>query len=122
MRSLMSLASVFLLASASVMAQETGVPNNESGAPSYRTTIEGCLSGAIGNYTLTDYSGASYQLTGNSEQLKAHVGDTVRLSGVLTPISHVPLAMSEGTQTQPTLSVSSLQKISGVCKDNNNLP
>jgi hypothetical protein len=90
--------------------------------PQSNTTIEGCLDGAVGNYTLTDRAGATYKLTGNAKQLNAHVGETIQVTGVITPVVHVPGAMSEGTQTQPTLSVVSLKKISGVCNDANNIP
>jgi hypothetical protein len=87
-----------------------------------KTTIEGCLDGAIGNYILTDRAGATYRLSGNAEQLKAHVGETIRVTGVVTPVVHVPGAMSEGTETQPTLSVISFKRVSGVCNDANNIP
>ena len=85
-------------------------------------TVVGCLDGAIGSYTLTNQSGATYQLTGNTEPLKSHVGETIRVTGVITPIVNVPGAMSEGTQTQPSLSVNSFQRISQVCGDVNNIP
>jgi hypothetical protein len=86
------------------------------------TTIEGCLDGAVENYTLTDSAGATYKLTGNAEQLKAHVGETIRVTGIVTPVVHVPGAMSEGTKTQATLSVISLKQVSDVCKDANDIP
>jgi hypothetical protein len=104
---------IVLALSLPVMAQSNAQSN---------TTIEGCLDGAIGNYTLTDRAGATYKLTGNAEQLNGHVGETVRVTGVVTSVVHVPGAMSEGTQTQPTLSVISLKKVSGVCNDANNIP
>jgi hypothetical protein len=77
--------------------------------------VQGCLDGAIGRYTLTDFAGVSYQLTGNTEQLKSHVGETLLVKGEITPVVHLPGAMSEGTETQPTLSVFSLRQISAVC-------
>jgi hypothetical protein len=87
-----------------------------------KATLEGCIDGAIGNYVLIDRAGASYRLAGNPEQLKAYVGDTVRVTGVVTPVSQTPGAMSEGTEMRPTLSIVSLQKLSSVCNDSNELP
>jgi hypothetical protein len=86
------------------------------------STIEGCLDGAIENYTLTDRAGATYKLIGNAEQLKIHVGETIRVTGVVTPVAHFPGAMSEGVRTQPTLSVISLHQVSGVCHEANDIP
>ena len=96
-----------------VMAQSNTQP---------KTTIEGCLDGAIGHYTLTDRAGTTYKLSGNAQQLNAHVGETMQVTGVVTSVVHVPGAMSEGTETQPTLAVISLKKVSGVCNDPNNIP
>jgi hypothetical protein len=122
MKTFALLLSVLVLTMACGIAQDAANSGNENSTPGYKTTVEGCLDGAIGDYTLTDYNGGSYKLSGDTEQFKAHVGETVRLAGVVTPIAHVPLAMSEGVQTQPTLSVSSLRQISAVCNDNNNIP
>ena len=45
------------------------------------TSIEGCLSGSAGNFTLTDQSGKTYQLAGDTSKLSDHVGHQVRLMG-----------------------------------------
>jgi hypothetical protein len=104
---------IILAVSLPVMAQS----NTQSS-----TTIEGCLDGAIENYTLTDRAGATYKLIGNAEQLKTHVGQTIWVTGIVTTVVHFPGAMSEGTKTQPTLSVISLNQVSGVCHDANDIP
>jgi len=44
-------------------------------------SVEGCLGGAAGSYTLTDASGKTYQLTGDTSKLAEHVGHTVQVSG-----------------------------------------
>jgi hypothetical protein len=44
-------------------------------------TIEGCLSGSAGNFTLTDQSGKTYQLAGDTSKLSDHVGHQVRITG-----------------------------------------
>ncbi len=45
------------------------------------STIEGCLNGSAGNYTLTDTSGKSWQLSGDTSKLSDHVGHQVRVTG-----------------------------------------
>jgi hypothetical protein len=122
MRRIILLSSILLLSTVWAAAQNDSDSDSESSTASSKMTVEGCLDGAIGNYTLTDHAGASYQLTGDLEQLKAHVGETMRVTGVVTPIVHVPGAMSEGTETQPTLSVTSLKRISTVCRDADYIP
>ena len=45
------------------------------------TSIEGCLNGSAGNWTLTDQSGKTWQLAGDTSKLSDHVGHQVRLTG-----------------------------------------
>lgn len=119
MRKIILLNLILLLSAVWAVAQYESDSGSESKVISRKMTIEGCLNGAIGSYTLTDHSGASYQLTGDTEQLKAHVGGTMRVTGVVTPVVNVPGAMSAGTETQPTLSVISIKKVSAVCNNTN---
>lgn len=44
-------------------------------------SVEGCLSGTGGNYTLTDKNGMTYQLAGDTSKLSEHVGHEVRIMG-----------------------------------------
>jgi hypothetical protein len=106
----------------SLIVLALSLPSMAQSTMQSNTTIEGCLDGAIGSYTLTDRAGASYRLTGNTALLKIHVGETVRVTGRVTPVVHVPGAMNEGTETQPTLSVISLKRVSGICNDANSIP
>src|ERR1044071_10048079 len=55
--------------------QSTQTSSNSS------TSIEGCLSGSAGNFTLTDQSGKSWQLAGDTSKLSDHVGHQIRLMG-----------------------------------------
>ena len=46
------------------------------------TTVDGCLSGSAGSYTLTDKaSGMTYNLSGDTSKLSAHVGHEVKITG-----------------------------------------
>ena len=78
-------------------------------------TIVGCLAADEGGYTLTDRSGAIYQLTGETGKLRAHVGHTMQVTGVSTSVMHQPGSMSEGMRTQPTLSVVSFKHVKADC-------
>ena len=71
MRKLCLLTAVLLLVSAWVVAQDSSQAagaeaSQTSSNAGETTTIEGCLSGSAGNYTLTDNSGKTYQLQGDS--------------------------------------------------------
>ena len=44
-------------------------------------SIEGCLNGSAGNWTLTDQAGKTYQLSGDTSKLSDHVGHQVRIMG-----------------------------------------
>jgi hypothetical protein len=45
------------------------------------STIEGCLSGSAGSWSLTDQSGKTWQLAGDTSKLSDHVGHQVRIVG-----------------------------------------
>ncbi len=63
-------------AAQSSMGANTGNNNNA------KQTIQGCLSGSAGNYTLIDKaSGTTYQLNGKESKLSAHVGQEVEVTG-----------------------------------------
>jgi hypothetical protein len=88
------------------------------------TSIQGCVSGSDGNYTLTDNSGATYKLAGDTAKLTEHVGHKVEITGSTmsssssdtsaasaSPESHKPA----GAGAQHTLSVTSVKHISSTC-------
>ena len=94
------------------------------------TSIEGCLSGSAGNFTLTDQSGKTYQLAGDTSKLSDHVGHQVRLmgtdnsssaSGSSNPSSSSPSSGAGGSGagsssgTQSTFTVNKVKMISSTC-------
>ncbi len=121
------LVSILLLSAAWAMAQNGADRNDQTSGG--HVTVEGCLSEAGGNFTLTSQSGMSYQLTGNTDRLQDHVGQTIRVKGFGTPeagaASQAPNSMSEGAdaadanaqaqQAQPMLSVRSFKRVSSNC-------
>ena len=107
MRKWSLITAIVLLSSAWVVAQSNSTPptvpdnsqsnqqypssgqkpdTSQSSAPPAGTdqnaqTIEGCLAGAAGAFTLTDAAGKTYQLAGDTSKLADHVGHTVQVTG-----------------------------------------
>jgi hypothetical protein len=112
------LISILLLSASWAMAQHGGGYGNESSDSNHdasQVTVQGCLGEDGGNFTLTEPSGTTYQLIGKTEELRAHVGHTMRVTGTSTSATQVPGSMSETTETQPTLSVTSFKHVSANC-------
>jgi len=138
MRKLLLLLSVLLLGACWAVAQDsTSQPNSSSSTTSASsgqtgstaagsaTSVQGCLSGSSGNYTLSDKNGNTYQLTGDTAKLSEHVGHEVKVTG--TSSSGSASAAGGGTTTgttgqaaganAQTLEVSSVKHISKTCQN-----
>jgi hypothetical protein len=85
-------------------------PSGRSGAKSSQTSVEGCLQGSDGNFTLTDNSGTTYQLQGDTSKLSKHVGHDVQITGSTS--SSNAASSNSGT----TLTVDKMKHISESCK------
>ena len=115
------LAFSLLVSAAWVQAQtypQTG--SSEKGkTASGETTVQGCLQGSGGTYTLTDNAGTTYQLQGDTSKLSDHVGHEVRITGK-TMAASGGANPTTGTATsgaqQPTLTVQSVKHIAKTCK------
>jgi Protein of unknown function (DUF5818) len=89
------------------------------------TSIEGCLNGSAGNWTLTDQSGKTWQLAGDTAKLGDHVGHQVRISGsdnsgsATSPSSGAGSSAStpggSSSGSQPTFTVRKVKMISSSC-------
>lgn len=91
------------------------------------TSIEGCLSGSAGNWSLTDQSGKTWQLAGDTSKLSDHVGHQVRLMGsdnsssASGSSSSSPSSSAGATGagassgTQSTFTVNKVKMISSTC-------
>jgi hypothetical protein len=94
-----------------------------AGGTGNHTSIQGCLSGSAGSYTLTDQSGKSYQLEGETSKLSEHVGQEVQLTGKESAGSNASMAASSSTSTGSSgtfseslkFNVSKVKKISDTC-------
>lgn len=127
MRHLLLVLSVLLLGISWAAAQNTpsgSTPSSEQTAQTSaggETTVQGCLSGSNGNFTLTDKNGTMYQLAGDTAKLSEHVGHEVKITG--TPSSGTSSAASGAAGStagaagsQQTLEVSSMKHISKTCQ------
>jgi len=128
MRQMFLLLSVLLLGLSWALAQNSTSSANSSTAAgqtshasaSREASVEGCLSGSNGSYTLTDKNGMTYQLTGDTAKLSEHVGHEVRITGTrssATPNAGSGTASSTaGGAGSEMLQVSSVKHISKTCK------
>jgi hypothetical protein len=92
------------------------------------SSIEGCLNGSAGSWTLTDSTGKTWQLAGDTSKLSDHVGHQVRISGSEGSASASPSSGAAGgaapsassgagasSGSQPTFNVKKVKMISSSC-------
>src|ERR1700687_5173443 len=134
MRKLFLLLSVLLLGACWAVAQDstsqpssttsdTSASSGQTGSTTAgsATSVQGCLSGSSGSYTLSDKNGNTYQLTGDTAKLSEHVGHEVKVTGTSSSASPsggatAGTAGQAGANAQ-TLEVSSVKHISKTCQN-----
>jgi hypothetical protein len=126
MRQLFLLLSVLLLGLSWAVAQDSSTANSgqtsRTGAGG-QMTVEGCLSGSSGSFTLTDKNGTAYQLTGDTAKLSEHVGHEVKVTGTSgaagAGASSSPDTSASGAGSAgagQALQVTSVKHVSKTCK------
>ncbi len=115
--------SVLLLGVSWAVAQDGASQTSQSGQTSSaggEMTVQGCLTGASGSFTLTDQNGTIYRLTGDTAKLSEHVGHEVKISGAASsasaPNSAEASGTADGSNSGQTLQVSSVKHISKTCQ------
>ncbi len=116
------LAFTFLLGTGWTFAQSTAAPDQEgSSHRSYpegsEQTVNGCLGKSNGKYVLTRKDVTSFELTGGTSKLSNHVGQEVKVTGMVVAKSGTN-GTEEGTGTGGTvitLRVNSIKQIAGTC-------
>jgi hypothetical protein len=130
MRQLFLCLSVLLLGLSWAAAQSTSSqtsPNSTSSGQETQssaggeTTVEGCLSGSNGSFTLSDKNGTTYSLTGDTAKLSEHVGHEVKITGTSNSAASSPSSTGTPSATgsagaQQTLQVSSVKHVSKTCQ------
>lgn len=89
--------------------QSTGQPDKSQTA-----TIEGCLSTIVDDFVLTDATGRTYELTGDTAQLTARVGNKVRVWGHADRPADAESTVAGGPHT--AFGVEKVQSLSAACK------
>jgi hypothetical protein len=130
MRKIFLTTSVLFLLSTWVLAQHSTpptVPDNASqqypSAPDASQTattaadktshsVEGCIGGSTGAYTLTDASGKTYQLAGDTSKLGEHVGHSVQIWGAEEPST---AGAAASTSAQSTITVKKVKMLASSC-------
>jgi len=137
MRQLLLLVSVLLLGLSWAVAQDsTSSPQSSPSSGSAQSsdssasgqtsrtgtggqmTVEGCLSGSNGNFTLTDKNGMAYQITGDTAKLSDHVGHEIKVTGTSASGAGADGATgaAAGSAAGQTLEVTSVKHVSKTCK------
>ncbi len=109
--------SLVLLTSA-VLLQAQSYPQAAPTQTPGTKTVQGCLQGSGGSYTLTADSGMLYQLTGNTSELAEHVGHEVEITGSVAGSSAASSSSESAAAAsqQAMLDVKSMKHISKTCK------
>jgi hypothetical protein len=120
--------SLLLLCASWALAQNNPKPTSSAASQAgsmsdSKTTVQGCLSSAGGNFSLTDNSGNTYQLAGDTSKLAEHVGHKIEVTGTTSPAGSPSggtatsggTAPSSGAANQQTLTVTSVKHIAPTC-------
>lgn len=106
---------------ASSSSSQSGM--SSSSGSSGQTSVEGCLQGSSGSYTLTDKAGTTYQLSGDTSKLAEHVGHEVQITGTTSGAgssagSSASSAGSAGSSSgNQMLTVEKVKHVSKTCKE-----
>ena len=105
--------------------QTAGAPSASStSSGSMAMTVDGCLSGSAGSYTLTDKaSGMTYNIAGDTSKLSDHVGHEVRVTGTMSgsgsSASSAANATASGNTSamggQQTITMTSMKHVAASC-------
>lgn len=120
MTRVLMLGTILLLSVTWLAAQQDQANPSKAGSGS-ETTVQGCLQGSSGNFTLTDKAGTAYQLSGDTSKLTEHVGHEVQIKGT-TSASSIPADSSSSNPSgvsaggsQTSLTVKDVKHISKTC-------
>ena len=84
MKHAMALATILLLTSWMAMAQTPG-STSETAHQNQSVTVEGCLGGGAGHYSILTQEGKNMQIDSKDPNLAKMVGHTVRATGMENP-------------------------------------
>jgi hypothetical protein len=94
--------------SAAQDAQQTATQAAKDAGNTAAGNVEGCVGGSAGSYTLTDSSGKTYALAGDTSSLADHIGHQVKVTGTLASAA----ATAGGSST---ITVKKVKMVSATC-------
>ena len=110
-------------------SSDTGMSQTKSDTGMSQTNaggdwVEGCLGGSDGNYTLTDQSGTSYRLTGDTAKLSEHIGHQVKVSGTKSSATATGSSdtMGQTGGSQQAIQVTSVKHVAKTCQTTGTTP
>ena len=132
MRKIFLTTAFLFLLSAWVVAQNSAPSAPDNASPQYPSTqqqpsapdasqtsadhtghsVEGCVGGSAGAYTLTDASGKTYQLGGETSKLGEHVGHSVQIWGTQEPST---AGAATSASAQSTITVKKVKMLAASC-------
>ena len=101
---------------------QSQAPTQPATAATSPTTVKGCVRIVTDHFTITDDSGTTYLLQGDTSNVSAHVGHEVQITGSSSNANsnsssgNMPSGASQAPQSQaPTLVVEKIQHIADSC-------
>jgi len=101
-----------MAAAQSPLAPDRGWQNQEPATQQNASTVRGCLSGSVGNFTITDQNGMHFRLEGNVEALEGKVGHEIEVKGSESQGE----ANEAVAQTPSSFQVTAVRDIAGSCR------
>jgi hypothetical protein len=101
---------ILLLCTTWAVAQQS-YPD-QSKTSSGQSTVQGCLSHSDSGYTITDKSGTTYQITGDTAKLSEHVGHEIQIKG---KTAESGATSATGSAAQPSIELTSVKHVSASC-------
>ena len=88
--------------------------NGEPATQQNSSIVRGCLSGSVGNFTLTDQNGMQFRLVGGETALQSQVGHEIEVRG---SESQTVVGNSEATAPSPAnFQVTGVRNVGDSCK------
>jgi hypothetical protein len=114
------LALVLLLSAFCLQAQDAPPAGNPSDHPTsaHASTVQGCLQGSNGSFTVTNKSGSTYEIQGDTSTLAKHLGHEVQITGTTsTPADKGEPSGRTGSATeQQIIHLQDVKHVSKSCK------
>ena len=89
--------------------QQPSKARNSTQKSADQAKVQGCVSVVNGNFNLTDGSGTTYRMAGDTSKFTEFNGHKVEVTGAVTPPT------SGQPDSQPTVAVASVQDIASTC-------